>query len=288
MRVRRLLTTRLAPLLAAVLVVAGTTVFADRVVNPALLFLSGTVKIGVHGDLPGWSYPRHEPEGFDVALAEFLADRYGFTLEMVPLQPQERETELRGGRVDLVIANYSIGGSSWEDHGRKRLDVMDFAGPYYLDEFGVMYAAKKVAPHGRKLPMENICVSNGTTAQDYLDGHGFEADQAECFGRFTNPDDPKVVGVVTDLSLLTTYTRRFGAAVVPAVWRSDPGYFPVHEEKYGIAMADDSPALCRELTEAVDAFLTDENGWDRAFADHLDGVPDRAAHKPAHADTRLC
>ncbi|HEV7652488.1 MAG TPA: transporter substrate-binding domain-containing protein [Actinophytocola sp.] len=71
-----------------------------------------------NGALPGWSYPRDEPDGFDVALAKFLQEKYGFTLELVPLRPEERETELRNGHVDLVIANYSIDGSSWLDKER--------------------------------------------------------------------------------------------------------------------------------------------------------------------------
>ena len=288
MRARRLLAVRVVPLLAAVLVVAGATVFADRVVNPALLFLSGTVKIGIHGGLPGWSYPRDEPEGFDVALARFLADEYGFTLELVPLQPEQRESELRGGRVDLVIANYSIDGSSWSDPGRSRLDVIDFVGPYFLDKSGVMYSSDKLGDQ-QAIPVGNVCVSNGTTAQDYLGGQGILANQAECFRRFADGTDTQVVGVVTDLSLLTTYTREFGATARPAVWRDDPSNYPVHDERYGIAMADDSPALCRELTDAVDEFLTDHgHGWDRAFADHLHGVADPAGHKPERADTSLC
>ena len=288
MRFRRLLSARLVPLVAAVLVIIGSTALADRVVNPALLFLSGTVKIGVHGGLPGWSYPRDEPEGFDVAFAGFLADKYGFTLELVPLQPEQRESELRAGRVDLVIANYSIDGASWEDRDRRRLDVIDFAGPYFLDNSGVMYSEEKLG--GRQtIPAGNVCVSNGTTAQEYMKGHGIRADQAECFRRFADALDTDVVGVVTDQSLLTTYTREFGAWVEPAVWRNDPTNYPIHDEQYGIAMPDDSPALCRELTSAVDEFLADhEHGWDRAFADHLRGVGDSARHKPERADARLC
>lgn len=72
----------------------------------------------------------------------------------------------------------------------------------------------------------------------------------------------------------------------PAVWRNDPSHYPVPDERYGIATADDSPALCRELTGAVDDFLP--HGWDRAFADHLHGVGDSGRHKPEHADARLC
>ncbi|GAB1511325.1 transporter substrate-binding domain-containing protein [Actinophytocola sp. KF-1] len=281
--------TRLPAVLAAVLVVVGSTVFADRVLNPALLFLSGTVKIGVNGGLPGWSYPRDEPRGFDVELARFLADRYGFTLELVALRPEQRERELRAGHVDLVIANYSIDGSSWGDRDKSRLDVIDFAGPYFLDNSGVMYSRDKLAGYGMEIPVDKVCVSNGTTAQDYLKGGGVFADQDECFRRFTDAEDHAIVGVVTDQSLLTTYAREFGAEAAPAVWQNEPSQYPIHDERYGIAMPDDSPALCRELTDAVDAFLADrDGGWDRAFAEHLDGVADPGRHKPEHADSRLC
>jgi hypothetical protein len=138
------------------------------------------------------------------------------------------------------------------------------------------------------IPVEYLCVSNGTTAQDYLKGEGIPADQDECFRRFADRTDV-VVGVVTDLSILTTYAHQFGATAIPAVWRNDPSKYPVHDERYGIAMPDDNPALCRELTTSIDEFLADhDDGWDRAFSDHLQGVDDRDKHKPAHADPGLC
>jgi glutamate transport system substrate-binding protein len=292
MTFRRVLSARLTPLVAAVLVVMGSTALADRVLNPALLALSGTVRIGINGTLPGWSYPRDVPDGFDVALAKFLRDKYGFTLELIPLRPEQRETELRQGNVDLVIANYSIDGSSWRDRDKRRLDVIDFAGPYFLDNSGVMYSEAKLkyqVGDRPDIPVDYLCVSNGTTAQDYLKGKGTPADQDECFRRFADGNDHAIVGVVTDQAILTTYTREFGATAIPAVWRNDPSSYPIHDERYGIAMPNDSPALCRELTSAIDEFLADhDTGWDRAFADHLRGVGNREKHKPQHTDSRLC
>jgi glutamate transport system substrate-binding protein len=301
MTLRHAILARLVPLLAAVLVATGSTVFADRVLNPALLFLSGTIKIGINGALPGWSYPRDDDEadGFDVALAKFLQRKYEFTLDLVPLRPDQRKTELSAGRVDLVIANYSIDGSSWPDTDNKRLDVMDFAGPYFLDHSGVMYSEEKrskVTSDETSIPVGNLCVSNGTTAaQDYLKGAGKSADQSECFRRFADSTDYDIVGVVTDQVILTTYTRKFytgelqdAATASPLIWQNDLSNYPIHDERYGIAMPDNSPALCRELTSAINEFLENEAGWEQAFTDHLDGVGDRDEHKPDHADPRLC
>lgn len=286
--VARVARARLLPLAAAVLVVTGSTALADRVLNPALLALSGTIKIGINGSLPGWSYPRNQADGFDVALANFLRDKYGFTLELIPLRPEQRESAIRRGEVDLVIANYSIHGSSSDDRAKRRLDVIDFAGPYFLDNSGVMYSeAKLMGQPG--IPVDSVCVSNGTTAQDYLKGRGLRADQDECFRRFADPDDTAIVGVVTDQAILTAYTLTFGATAIPAIWGNDLANYPIHDEKYGIAMPNDSPALCRELTTAIEEFLADSaNGWDRAFDDHLQGVEDRPKHKPERTDERLC
>lgn len=46
MTFRRFISARLVPLLAAALVAAGSTTFAQSVLSPARIFLSGTVKIG--------------------------------------------------------------------------------------------------------------------------------------------------------------------------------------------------------------------------------------------------
>jgi len=289
-----LVRTRLVPLLVATLVVTGSTAATNMLRDPVTRYLSGQVVIGINGNHPGWSYPRGDPDGFDVELARFLAHKYGFRMKLVPLSPDQRETKLRNGDVDLVIANFSIDGKSWLERGRKRLDVLDFAGPYFKDNSGVMYSEDKlrqVDPSLDAIPADHVCAANGTTAQDYLGGQGVPEDEVDCFRRFADKTDLRIVGVVTDQAILTSYAHEFGGTAIPAIWKdNNPSRYPISKERYGIGMPNGNPELCRELTKAINEFLSGgrSSPWQRAFDNHLYGVSDPEDHKPAQAESQLC
>jgi hypothetical protein len=69
--------------------------------------LSGTLYIGINGDLPGWSLGDSPPIGFDADLIKFLQEKHGFTARYRRLLPKNRDTALQTCYVNLVIANYS-------------------------------------------------------------------------------------------------------------------------------------------------------------------------------------
>lgn len=289
----RLLRTRVLPLAAAALVVAGATVLVDQELNPARRYLSGTVRIGINGNLPGWSFPPDDDAaGFDVELAAFLRDKYGFDLELVPMQPDERERKLLDGRVDLVIANFSANGLSMTDPSKRRSQVMDFAGPYYSDVSGVMWYSKDIADGNSGGLSDDsaaqVCVSNGTTAPEYMDGKGIPEDQLECFKRFVDETDYEILGVVTDQSILIPWAvhNKIGEPI-RATWNYN-NVFPINDELYGIAMPDSSPALCDELNSAIDEFLSAADGWDRAFDAHLSIIGNKDEKKPQETDSSWC
>jgi ABC-type amino acid transport substrate-binding protein len=81
------------------------------------------------GSRPGWSL-------------KFLRKRFpGNKWSMVVVDPVDREKSIVTGKVDLVVANYSIEGSAVAyDHPDKlrRREMIDFAGPYFVDRSGIM------------------------------------------------------------------------------------------------------------------------------------------------------
>ncbi|MEU8247106.1 serine/threonine-protein kinase [Nonomuraea sp. NPDC048916] len=99
-------------------VVAGPfTSVVDKVAT------TGKLVIGVKGDLPGIGLERNGGfEGFDVDLARRIATALGAKeTEFVRVSRGDRAETLADGRVDLVLATYSIDKSD-----------VEFAGPYYL------------------------------------------------------------------------------------------------------------------------------------------------------------
>lgn len=277
--------------LAVALVVASTTVVAAKSVFPteAMKYLSGEVRIGVNGSLPGWSYPGDGSTGFDVALAQFLAEKYDFDLKIVPLNPSERERKLVDGEVKMVISNYSMDGGSTTKKGSERTAAIDFAGPYFKDQSGIMYSQDKLSRAGSYdgIPASLVCTVEGTTATDYTRGttHTMESQQ-KCFDALRDESDLRTVGVVTDETILKAYGHVNDFPASPAMWRGENQV--IKQERYGIGLPDNRPDLCRELSSAIADFLTDPKGWDKAFGDHLAGSQDVGSRKPSATDAAPC
>nr|BFE34556.1 glutamate ABC transporter substrate-binding protein [Actinomadura rugatobispora] len=82
--------------------------------------------IGVNTDQPGLSSQEGGGAyaGFDVDVAREIARRLGATVAFRPVTSATRETRLRSGDVDLVVASYSI--------TPQRKTLVAFAGPYYV------------------------------------------------------------------------------------------------------------------------------------------------------------
>ncbi|MET0329161.1 MAG: ABC transporter substrate-binding protein [Luteimonas sp.] len=71
--------------------------------------------------------------GLDVDVAQALADRLGVKLEIVPTNPANRVPLLAAGKVDLVLANFTI----TEERARQ----IDFSIPYFAS--GTQFLARR-------------------------------------------------------------------------------------------------------------------------------------------------
>jgi glutamate transport system substrate-binding protein len=99
----------------------------------------GSVTVGTKFDQPGFGLlnpTTNEPEGFDVEIAKIIVDELGLSaedIEWVETVSANREPFIQEGRVDFVVATYTINDT--------RKEVIDFAGPYYQAGQDIMVAA---------------------------------------------------------------------------------------------------------------------------------------------------
>ena len=89
---------------------------------------AGKLTVGTKFDQPlfGLKGLSGEPEGFDVEIAKIIAGELGIEedgIEFVEAVSANREPFLEQGRVDMVVATYTM--------NDKRDMVVDFAGPYF-------------------------------------------------------------------------------------------------------------------------------------------------------------
>ncbi len=88
---------------------------------------SGVVRIGVRNDNPPMSFIDENGDwvGFDVDLANAMADQMGFELELVPVDGTTRISFLQEGQVDMSVASMN--------HTLSREEAIDFSITYFWD-----------------------------------------------------------------------------------------------------------------------------------------------------------
>lgn len=88
---------------------------------------SGTVRIGVRNDNPPMSFINDDGDwvGFDLELAEALAEELDLELELVPVDGTTRISFLESGQVDMSVASMN--------HTRSRDEAIDFSITYFWD-----------------------------------------------------------------------------------------------------------------------------------------------------------
>lgn len=243
-------------------------------------YLSGQVTIGINGTLPGWSKSSspEQASGFDAALVEFLKNKYHFTPKYKNLRPGEREDALATGLVKLVVANYSM------NHPRD--EKIDFAGPYFHDRSGILCSSYKIRCD-QTIPQEFICVTEGTIAAENLRYAQHRKSIAECMDAFYDASNKSVGAISTDLAILQAYGHSVGS-VSTVTWANKRDH-PISEEDYGIGLPNNSPELCRALSNEIDDFLNDPGpfGWASAFNSNLSGT-DPYGRKPSGSDRSWC
>jgi glutamate transport system substrate-binding protein len=125
------------------------------------------VIVGTKFDQPlfGLKNLEGKPEGFDVEIAKIIAGELGIEadkIEWVETVSANREPFIQQGKVDLVVATYTI--------NDKRKQVVDFAGPYYVAGQDIMVA--KGNPLGIKGPDDlsgkRVCSVTGSTPAENI------------------------------------------------------------------------------------------------------------------------
>lgn len=121
----------LALLLVAGLAACGShSEAADAVDSESILDTvtsSGTIRIGVRNDNPPMSFINDDGEwvGFDLELAQAVADELGLEAELVPVDGTTRISFLASGQVDMSVASMN--------HTRSRDEAIDFSITYFWD-----------------------------------------------------------------------------------------------------------------------------------------------------------
>ena len=123
---------------------------------------SGKVVIGVFSDKAPFGYvdENGEYQGYDVYFAERIAKDLGVDVEYVSTDPASRVEYAATGKVDIILANFTI--------TEERAQQVDFALPYMKVKLGVVSPDNALITDVNQLNGKNLIVVKGTTAETYF------------------------------------------------------------------------------------------------------------------------
>ena len=225
----------------------------------------GTINIGVKYDQPGLGFKDAAadiPTGFDVEIAKLLAADLGLDptdtdqVNYVETISDNREPYLQEGRVDLVLASYSI-----TDDRRK---VVGQTGPYFITGQQVLVPSDSDVESIDDLQGEEVCSVTGSTSLSNVEDAGAVGVPSETYSQCA---DDVLNGTVPAMST--------DGSILLGLAAQNEGDLKVvgdefSEERIGVGYSQDSPEMC----EWINGVLTDafESGaWADAFEATLGG-----------------
>ena len=124
---------------------------------------SGTINIGVFSDKNPFGYvdENGEYQGYDVYFANRIGEDLGVDVNFVSTEAASRIEYLQTGKVDLILANFTV--------TKERAEEVDFALPYMNVALGVVSPeSAPVTDIDNWNADDEMIVISGTTAATYL------------------------------------------------------------------------------------------------------------------------
>lgn len=123
---------------------------------------SKTIKIAVFSDKKPFGYvdENGEYQGYDVYFGNRIAKDFGVKVKYIPVEAASRVEVLATGKVDLVLANFTV--------TPERAEKVDFALPYMKVALGIVSPESALITAPEQLNGKTLIIAKGTTAETYF------------------------------------------------------------------------------------------------------------------------
>ena len=123
---------------------------------------SGEIKIAVFSDKKPFGYVDEygEYQGYDVYFGNRIAKDLGVKVKYVPVEAARRVEFLVTGKVDIVLANFTV--------TPERAEKVDFALPYMKVALAVVSPESALVTKPEDLSGKKLIICKGTTAETYF------------------------------------------------------------------------------------------------------------------------
>jgi glutamate transport system substrate-binding protein len=219
---------------------------------------AGEITVGVKFDQPGLGFKDAAsdiPTGFDIEIAKMLVADLGIDPESDSVTWEEtisdnREPYLQEGRVDLVLATYSI--------TPERRQIVGQTGPYLITGQQILVKEDSDVQGKEDLQGEEVCSAEGSTSIENVEKEGMvpasAPDYSQCVEDVLNGS---VEAMSTDGAILLGYAAQ------------NPGELKVvgpefSEERIGVGYPKEDTEMCEWINGVLQESY-DDGSWAKAF-----------------------
>ncbi|MFE1523097.1 transporter substrate-binding domain-containing protein [Schaalia turicensis] len=130
--------------------------------TPEQIKEAGSIRIGTFADKApfGSLVGKNTYEGYDIVYGDRLGKDLGVKVEWVPVDASSRVEFLKSGKVDIILANFTV--------TPERAAQVDFANPYMKVSFGAVSSAKDPVRSEAELANKNIIIVKGTSQDAWI------------------------------------------------------------------------------------------------------------------------
>jgi ABC-type amino acid transport substrate-binding protein len=214
----------------------------------------GELVAGVKYDVPpfGLNNPESgEVEGFDVDLAQYIADKLGVELTTREATSDNRIPLLVDGTIDLILSTMTI-------TEERDLEV-DFSEPYYVANGDVLVPEDSDIKNLEDLNGQRVCTALGSTYADTIEQEAPQADlrlvdlYSECFDQIQTG---AVDAVSTDDVILTGMVIQDPSlGILGLEYTTEP---------YGIGIPEGDAEMKQFVDETLQEYI-DSGAWQTAY-----------------------
>jgi glutamate transport system substrate-binding protein len=225
----------------------------------------GKLVVGTKFDQPGFGNVSlsDQPEGFDVEVAKLVAKSiFGEDIEgkveFIEAQSRVREEFIEQGKVDLVVATYSI--------TKERKDRVGFAGPYLIAGQALLVKKTDSSITGPdSLAGKKVCSVRGSTPLKKIVELAPQADTSLVFDAYADCvealKDGRLDAVTTDDQILLGYAAE-NPDTLKVVGK------PFSQELYGIGVKKDDKDFRLFVDDQLQKSF-DNGSWAKAYTDTI-------------------
>lgn len=235
---------------------------------------AGEVTVGVKYDQPGLGYKDAAadiPTGFDVEMAKILVadlciDPASDSVTWEETISDNREPYLQQGRVDLVLASYSI--------TDERREIVGQTGPYFITGQQILVPADSDVESIEDLQGEEVCSVSGSTSIERVEEQGAVPAPADTYSACA---DDVLNGSVPAMST--------DGAILLGLAAQHEGELKVvgeefSEERIGVGYPQEYPEMCEWINGVLEESFED-GSWEEAFQATLGGDDVETPEPPA-------